>query len=297
MISQALTNKVLKSLSSLNYTYGENPSRYSFSGTFKESLINNHVDKEVSVVSSSVLEVKMKKSDYLSAIITDLHFGRQRVFQQNQNIQSQIDSGQQAAWILVSTYYASYFLACDIAKLSGQFITNLTASNIQSLLSNTVEGNPNSFKSDSDTSLAVTVSLSEFQNEVCLRLARTAAKPHKVAWLNLYGVLREVKIESYEISLDRLRDIISADSTKWKLPSTVRNEWNYSAVHFYGNKGDKLASDFIKMLKSPGSSIKRFRNNTLHPSEENITSSIAYVYEVLNSSYSNITKRIFNASK
>ncbi|AZN32541.1 hypothetical protein EJ103_07335 [Pseudoalteromonas sp. Xi13] len=294
MISQALTNKVLKSLSSLNYTYGDNPTRYSFSGTFKESLINNHVDKEVSVISSSVLEVKMKKSDYLSAIITDLFFGKERVERQNQNIQSQIESDQQAAWILVSTYYASYFLACDIAKLSGQFITNLTASNIQSLLSNTVEGNPSSFKSDSDASLAITVSLSEFQNEVCLRLARTAAKPHKVAWHNLYGVFREVKVESNEISLHRFKDIISSDSTKWRLPSTVRNEWNYSAINLYGVKGDKLASDFIKMLKSPGSSIKRFSNNTLHPSEENITSSIGYVYEVLNISYTNIIKKIFN---
>lgn len=280
MIPNSISKKILRSIGELGYSPSDLPKNFSFSGTLKEVLINTHIEKEISVLNSNLLEITMNKADYLSALMTDIYFGKERIEKQSLNINCQVVGNQQPAWIVVSTYYACYFLACDIAKLCGQFITNIPEQGVNQLLTQIVSGNRSQFSFDTNVSFAVNVSLGAYNNEVVLRLTKTAAKPHKVAWTNLYGIIRDINIGT-NISFDRLKDIVDSKCERWKLPSTIRNEWNYSSSHYYGEKGDNLAINFLKLIKSQRSSQKLFSNNTLPVTEENITASIVFVYENL----------------
>lgn len=292
MIASSITNKMLRSLGDIGYSPGDLPKNYSFSGTLKEVLVNTHVPKEVSIINSSFLEVTMQKSDYLSALMTDIHFGKERVANQTLNMSCQVENEQHPAWLLVSTYYASYFLACDIAKICGQFITNIPSSGVKELLTQVTNGSSSQFNLEGDASFAANVSRGRYENEIVIKLNKTAAKPHKVAWSNLFGIIRDIKCNDPNIGLDRLKEIVDSNNTRWRLPSTIRNEWNYSSTHYYGEKGTELANSFITLMKNSNSSFKRFSNNTLHPNEENITASIAFVYETLNAAYSNTLNQI-----
>lgn len=293
MIPSAISRKVLRSLGTLKYSSSDLPKRFSFSGTLKEMLTNEHIYKEVSVINSSQLEVIMDKSDYLSSLMTDIYFGRERIDQQLRNIKCQVEGGQQPAWVLVSTYYASYFLACDLAKLCGQFITNVPVFGVKQLLTQVNNGSPSNFSYDSDVSFSANVSPGTYENEIVIRLTKTASKPHKVAWTNFYGILRDVDVEKSNIRFERLKDIVDSTCERWRLPSTVRNEWNYSAVHYYGPKGNDIAKTFSSLINNPGSSFKVFGNNTLQPTEENVAASIVYLYDVLREAHFKTIKSVF----
>lgn len=285
MISASISTKMLRSLGEIGYSPGDLPKKYSFSGTLKEVLVNTHVPKEVSIINSSFLEITMHKSDYLSALMTDIHFGKERIANQVLNMICQVENEQHPAWLLVSTYYASYFLACDIAKICGQFITNIPELGVVELLTQVTHGSSSKFNLDGDTSFAVNVTRGKYENEIVIKLNKTAAKPHKVAWSNLFGIIRDIKLNDPNISFERFKEIVDSNNSRWRLPSTIRNEWNYSSTHYYGEKGTQLANSFITLMKNSNSSFKRFSNNTLHPNEENITASIAFVYETLNEAY------------
>ncbi|MCK7459946.1 hypothetical protein [Idiomarina aminovorans] len=292
MIDEILSDKVLKNLGELGYSKSDIPKTLAFSGTLKEILSNTHSDKEVKVIGKQLVEVTMHKSTYLTALLTDILFGAKRIENQSANIECLVDNSQQAAWVLVSTYYAAYFLACDLSKLCGSFITNISQEGIFQLLQQTTEGRPSLFQSSKNESFSVNVSTGTYQNEVTLQIRKTGAKPHKVAWSNLYSIINGLSFTDNQISLERLKDIIDSQNKNWKLPSTVRNEWNYSAIHYYGSKGSSLASVFYKLMKSKNSSFKLFRNNSLYPHEENVAASIAYVYDTLLASHKRVLNRI-----
>jgi len=292
MFEIEISDLVFGKLNALGFKPSDIPDHYSFSSSFKETLAHSAIDKQVNIISSSHIEIILSKSDYLNAIITDIHFGKVRVEKQIESIKGQLKRDDQVAWVLVSTYYACYFLCNEISKISGQFITNLSPDGLARLISFTKGSNTSLIDTTQASTFAVSVSLGENENEVRLNLKKTGAKPHKVAWTNIKGILAQIKVTENKRSAKELLDkIVSSNEQKWMLPSELRNEWNYSATHYYGETGCKRGKKFLYLMKN-ASSYNWARRIGIKPTDENQVCSLAYVYECLSSAHTRIIKRL-----
>jgi hypothetical protein len=292
MFDIEISDLVFGKLNALGFKPSDIPDHYSFSSSFKETLAHSAIDKQVKIISSSHIEIILSKSDYLNAIITDIHFGKVRVEKQIESIQGQLKGNDQVAWVLVSTYYACYFLCNEISKISGQFITNLSPDGLARLISFTEGSNTSIIDTTQASAFAVSVSLGENENEVRLDLTKTGAKPHKVAWTNISGILRQIRVtESKRSAKELLEKIVGCKEKKWMLPSELRNEWNYSATHYYGETGCNRGKQFLYLMNNL-SSYKWARKIGIKPTDENQVSSLAYVYECLSSAHTRIIKRL-----
>lgn len=234
----------------------------------------------------------MPKSDYFNAILTDFHFGRVRVENQIKHLNEQVNGDLQAAWCVVTTYYACYFMCNEISRIAGKFITNLTEEEQTRLLSAAQVGTSSMFKISGSSSFAVLASQGKNVNEIKLDITKTGAKPHKVAWTNVSSLINSIEVsDKRNAACQLLKDIVSSSNERWALPSTIRNEWNYSAPNLYGDSGTDIAKNFLSLMKQ-GSSGKWASKIGIQPHENNRVSALAYVYDCLNTAYQLIDKRL-----
>ncbi|MEF1281522.1 hypothetical protein QTO05_20785 [Vibrio fortis] len=236
----------------------------------------------------------MSKSDYLNAILTDFFLGNVRINKQIEHIESQLSSDAQAAWTLVTTYYACFFLCNDISRISGRFITNLTPSNLTYISSLDTNGNVNLLKKNKASSFSVVVSAGDMENEVKLTFDNVGEKPHKAAWTNISGLLKQLddlnKKPTPSFSL--FKDIVkSSPDSKWILPSELRNEWNYTSPMYYDHTGNNHGKKFIYLMKN-NNSYTWSKNNKLIANEENQVATLAYVFHLLKNTYDRLWRQL-----
>ncbi len=292
MIGSDLSKEVLSRLNSVGFRRSDKPSSYSLVNSFKKVLVSSIVDIDLHVINSSRIEVTMPKSDYLNAILTDFHFGRVRVENQIKHLNEQVNGDLQAAWCVVTTYYACYFMCNEISRIAGKFITNLTEEEQTRLLSAAQVGTSSMFKISGSSSFAVLASQGKNVNEIKLDITKTGAKPHKVAWTNVSSLINSIEVsDKRNAACQLLKDIVSSSNERWALPSTIRNEWNYSAPNLYGDSGTDIAKNFLSLMKQ-GSSGKWASKIGIQPHENNRVSALAYVYDCLNTAYQLIDKRL-----
>jgi hypothetical protein len=292
MISEEIAKEVLGKLNTLGFQKSDKPSSYSMANSFKKSLVSSIVDIDVKVINSSRLEIVMPKSDYLNAILTDFYFGKVRVENQIKHLTEQVNGDLQAAWCVVTTYYACYFMCNDISKIAGKFITNLTAEDQNRILSNAPPGKPSSFHLDGPSSFAVVASQGSNLNEIKLDMIKTGARPHQVTWTNVSSLINSIKIfDKRSTACKLLKDIVSSSNNRWSLPSEIRNEWNYSAPNLYGDSGTEIGKVFLSLMKQ-GSSGKWASQIGIQPHENNRVAALAYVYDCLNRTYQLVDDRL-----
>jgi hypothetical protein len=296
MIESELVKLALAKFKSLGFDKNDFPTNYRISDGFKATLISSAIDKEVRVINSSRLEITLPKSEYLTSILTDFHFGKTRIEKQIEHLDSQINEELQAAWTIVTTYYACYFMCNEISRISGKFITNLTENEQHLLLSHKLQDEPSRFNIDGSSSFAVVVTPGINVNEVKLDLIKTGSRPHQVAWTNISSLINNFNVkDKREVGYGLLKKIISASNKKWSLPSEIRNEWNYSATHFYGESGTEISKEFLSLMKQK-SSYKWASKINRKPHQHSKVAALAYVYTCLSLTYNLIKKDLNNKS-
>jgi hypothetical protein len=290
---------VTKKLRVLGFDASDIPDRYLHSNSFKSTLCSPAIEKSVTVVSSSHFELTMSKSDYLNAILTDFYLGKVRISKQIEHIEAQLKADSQAAWTLVTTYYACFFLCNDISRISGRFITNLSPDNLVYISSLDIYGNVNLLKKEKASSFSVLVSPGDMENEVKISFDNVGEKPHKSAWSNLSGLLKQIDDfnKNPSVSFSLFKEIVkSSRDSKWILPSELRNEWNYTSPKYYDYTGSDSGKKFIYLMKN-NNSYAWSNQNTLISNEENKVATLAFVFQLLRNTYNRIWKQLMENSQ
>jgi hypothetical protein len=153
-----------------------------------------------------------------------------------------------AAWNLVTSYYTSFFCASEFLRLQGHHILFLTEEDIHQI------------KSISSTSTAH-LEQGSYTTSVCLDstegfrivLRKVNIRHHQYVWDHFKMTLdRALKSIDTLSGTNRIK-ILSAIGGNDKCiprPSDIRNKWNYREAAFFSSTGEKIASQYMKMVKS-----------------------------------------------
>ena len=285
MIQEDLSKELFKRIASLNLS-PKKDAVYSFKDTIKRLLLDNLGEIQFTFLSGKNFEAEIRVEDYSKAVFSDYYFGRQRIKEQQANLNTLINNNNQVAWTLVTAYYSSFFMATEISKLFGVYMTNFTNEDMLNIIrhsSNTIQ--PSFIDQEtSNYGFQVKVSPSPYDGYVKLTFYKKSPKAHVEVWKNIYEIVNKVntsvddKIKPY---CTLFLNICNEDNKSWHNPSKIRNDWNYTYATYYAEKGNSLGSVFAKNLKSSNSAMAWAGNRTLKPHEQNIVASISYIYHCL----------------
>jgi hypothetical protein len=294
MIQEDLTKSLFKKITSLNISPVPNDS-YTFKDTIKQRLLDRGEDFNFTFNDNKTFEVELKCSLYKKALFSDYYLGNIRINEQINSLNSLLKNNNQAAWILVTAYYAIYFMSVEISKLFGVFIINFSKEDMLNMFKRSTSAVPSRFINNDNTNFSyqVKVTHSEFDDYVKLSYCPKSPKPHVEVWKNLTEVVEKISVDDCIMQHKTLfLDICDSRNNTWDIPSKVRNNWNYSFANYYGDRGTQLADTFIKTIKNRKSAFSWANNRNIQPHKQNITASIAYIYHCLNEVIEKINDRL-----
>lgn len=262
--------------------------------TIKSFLVDQTEFHSYEIQNNSRFTIEVNKEDYCEALITDFYKCSVRIQEQKKNIEGLIASNAQVAWVLVSMYYCCFFIANEVSKLYGEYIINLSKTDMSFILSMTDYSNEAFLDSEvqSYNSFKVEVAQSDYDDLLLLKLTKSSPKPHSIVWSNLNKIIRKMKIKEND-SLFHYHSLLIAVLSKergWDLPSTIRNNWNYSYAELYGEKGSRLGEKFLKNANNSTATFSWANNRRIKPHDENKVASIAYLYHILIEAYNEFFK-------
>ncbi|MCK7313951.1 hypothetical protein [Enterobacter bugandensis] len=293
MIQEDLAKAAIKKIGTLGSLAEASASKPQYKNSIKKILINQGYNIDLKILQDHKITIELASDDYLESLFTDYFFGASRISSQIENITNLINSNSQPAWVIISTYYASFFMANEISKLCGSYIINFSSEEFKALLFHARNTIPATLNIEPNNSFKVTVSPSSFADHVLLTLTKSSPRPHVEVWKNLSSIIKNLDVNDKIKQHQTLYlNICSEQESAWKLPSAIRNEWNYTYADFFGVKGTELARKFLQLMSSYSSSISWASNRTLKPHEENIVASMAYIYYVLKEATYIINERL-----
>lgn len=292
MLAKDIASLVLAHLSNVGLDPNEKPERYKQAATVKHLFCDGVTPREIVVHNSHSLELTMSKADYSTAIFNDLHFGFIRAKEQCITLKKLVDAEMHPAWILVTAYYACYFIANNLSKGSGRYVINLNKDELCSMFSAQAAGVVESFNPEENNSFAVSVQHGEMSGELIINLRKSSPRPHQLAWLNFSQLISKIKLDDSRVTHLTLLRSIASQQDGWQSPSAVRNKWNYTQTNYFGEKGVEVAKTFTSIIKSPSSAFRWAGNIMLKPTDENIAASIALMYHVLESAHGTLQARL-----
>ena len=290
MLGYNLADLIIKRLrvSGFNSSIIENET-FTDNMTVKGFMVDQMEFHTYEIQSNSHFTIEVNKEDYCKALITDFYKCKVRIEEQKKSIEVLLANKSQIAWVLVSMYYCCFFIANEISKLYGEFITNFSEDNMLYILSEANYGDAIGFTQyiESYNSYKVEVCQSDYENLLLLKFIKSSPKPHSVVWNNLKKITSKLKIKE-DASLFHHYSLLIAiigNDRGWDSPSKIRNDWNYTHADLYGEKGSRLGKNFLKNANSRQAAFSWANSRKISPHEENKVASIAYLYYVLLEAY------------
>ncbi len=220
--------------------------------SLKYTLLHDHSIK-VDIVSPTCFDIyceiggvrEINTSNILSSRISDYISNSRRIKQQYKTAEAMSKNPNMAApWILVSTYYSSFFAANELLRLYDQLPLGLDGDEFNNLSHKAISTNG--------------INIEDFINRKSrnfigrihddyIRFDSTGDRPHQAAWgkvaQTLTGVMREKgwpELSNY---------IYFAKGEKgWTQPSDLRNSWNYKRADLYSAKGHDMCKRMFSHL-------------------------------------------------
>lgn len=297
MLSEKLFSKTLKLIS--QHALSPQPGKeYRSKDTIKNVLLDpvNYLTFDINEL--SFFSVELSSDIYGDALFSDYYFGLIRINEQIKNLSIQIENTCQISWVLVTSYYAAFFMATEITKLCGSFIINFSADDMREIISRS-SGPVNSSINldDSNYGYQATLRNSDYDKRVKIHFQKKSPRVHVEVWKNIADIVRKLDLDDNGNQLRELfLNICDGDDERWHKPSRIRNDWNYRHAHYYGEKGQELGEVFFRNIKSYSSSLSWAGNRTLQPHEKNIVAALSYIYHVLDKTITSINNRIYPPS-
>jgi hypothetical protein len=228
-----LNELVTEHLKKIGY---EKPKGMIFSprGSLKNAILTGN-GTEITITGPGEMSVVMGVLQYYEAISTDFYFSCEKIEGQNAAIKQLISGNSPGAWILVSVYYQAFYAAIQIARLTGKYNISFDNEHISAINENSLSEQR---LDQTGTYLSRNVGLNS-QGYISMILVKEGEKPHKMAWQNLDSLISKNSIEKYHsrpnvYRLNKLfKEIICSTMDQWPLPSSVRNDLNYSLINSY----------------------------------------------------------------
>ncbi|MDE8756532.1 hypothetical protein PZA22_18760 [Pectobacterium polaris] len=293
MISEVLFKKIINSISQ----YGLSPEigkRYYFKDTIKQYLLDPTSFLIFDCDGLNHISVELKGQDYRDALFSDYYYGKIRIKEQINNLQLQVNNVSQISWVLVTAYYASFFMATEISKLCGKYIINFSDEDIKFILSQSYGVVSSDIKID-EPNYGYQVNVSHSENDKMIKLVfhKRSPRPHVEVWKNISEIVNQLDITDANLHLQTLfLNICNESNDKWHNPSRIRNDWNYKFSNYYGEKGNSLGGLFYKNIRKYSSTMNWAGNRTIQPHDENRVAGLSYIYHTLNKTVSSINDRI-----
>lgn len=282
MIQEELAKSLFKKITTLKLspTPGDT---YAFKDTIKQKLLDAGEEFSFTFHANKSFEVDIKCDVYKKALFSDYHFGRSRIIEQINSLNNLIEKDNQVAWVLVTAYYSVFYMANEISKLFGIYITNFSLSDMTSLFSRSDGDIPNDFinKEHSSFSYQVKVTHSEYDGFVTLSFHPKSSRPHVEVWKNLSELVSKLDICDQNVHYKTLFLNICDGNDRWHIPSKIRNDWNYTFANYYGGTGCSLGDVFYKIIKDKSATFSWGNKRDIQPHDENKVASISYVYHCL----------------
>lgn len=283
MLSQKISEKILKNLSSLQISPKKQENGYSHNKSIKSYLVDNNDSNDFILNDINSFKVDLNSDDYSEILFHDYYFSNNRILEQKKNIDNLLGSGSQVAWILISVYYCNFFAANEISKLYGQYVINFSKEDMFSILASSNYANPIDLIDNIETnnSYQIKVSQSEYEGFVSLNFIKSSPKPHEAVWRNLANIIEGLKVSD---SLKQQKTVLGNILNKkrgWESPNKIRNDWNYKHSEFFDEKGTEISKKFIQLINNENSAYNWAEKRDLNPHLENIVASMAYLYEIM----------------
>ncbi len=259
-------------------------------GTFKRNLLTHKTSFTYNSVDSHKICIKMSFDEYNEILFTDFLFGYKRITKQIESLDQLLkESNSPVAWNIVTTYYATFFMAIELCKLLGIYLIHFDRYEVLEWAK--ISGQPvNDF-----TGLLLAVrEVNELSRDVTIKITKFGDSPHMKIWDQLLGrIRREINKKnssnSNHYDLELFKSFLSGQN-RWEKPSAIRNLWNYNRADFYGELGEDNGNTFSKIIKNYSSSIQWAKSQAFSPNIIHNTSSVAYLYHILKSVTDEINK-------
>lgn len=286
MIHNEITGIAYRHINSLDVDFGKIDRKYTSANTLKSLILTGICE----IKPQNTIEVTVSDSEYMESLLSELYFGNIRIREQIKSIG--LLTTTQPAWLLVTVYYACYFLVTDLSKASGRHILNFSDDDLNHLLSNATTTVEHTITVQSNNSFFVKVTQGEYLGEVKLSLKYGGGKPHHIAWQNFRDTLSGIKVNDTRTNFLVLLKNILASEKNWQTPSAIRNTWNYSTTTLFGSHGTSVAKTFSSIISSADSTYSWANKNTLKANDENLAASVAFIYFLLEKSHFDLINRL-----
>lgn len=290
------TDLASRTLYDINYSTEGMTTPSNNSAALKQSLLQGDPNFKVTTIDKSQFTVELSYTTYSEMLYTEYYYGYKRIKKLKNEILHQLKLRKTSAWLVVTTYYASFFAAIEIAKVLGRFNMNLDRAQQESILNKSSGGCGASFLSDSPITLIGQAAPSSEDQSIIIRFSSANGRPHKLAWDNLFYFGKTIspdkdrKIHKYQ---KMFIDIIGPNNrSKWPKPSDIRNVWNYSNPKYFLSYGEQITKQHKSIVGNYRKSLHWVSNRNLYPTEENQASSVAFIYTSLLTIIENLKNKI-----
>lgn len=238
-----------------------------------------------------------------------------RINEQINNVNSLLSSNNQPAWIIVTVYYACFFMGNLFSKLLGRTSINFSAEDIKKIflhdkfpsLSSNIQDSIRSLNLGKNHNYLCLMERDEIDNQVKLRFIPAGDKPHQSVWLNFHSVIKNILSKNKHLEIGQfllLQRIFDNSDKKFPLPSKLRNDWNYSNQKYFSEIGTAEAKKFLQLLKNRKSLESWVKDQTSirslsvnHSSPEDMVCSLAFLYTVFLDIFSKLIEVDIPSSK
>lgn len=233
--------------------YGQNDfGQVTWKDTLKYSILHDASIK-VEVVSSTCFDVYCEiggdkiidTPNITSARIADYVSNARRIKQQYKTASIMSENKEMAApWVLVSTYYSSFFAANELLRLYDQIPLGLDSSEYSQLKEKAFSNNAEAlvlFNSRGARNYVGKV------GDNSIRYTSVGEKPHQAAWNKVSTTLSRIMREKGWPELLNYINFAKGDGG-WVQPSDLRNSWNYKRADLYSPKGQQMCKKMFECL-------------------------------------------------
>jgi hypothetical protein len=309
--SQILKRSVYKFLATLYiYEIDINPNEFNNSLGLKNKIIGCEDVDFVFPNNTLSFTANLDEKIFNKVIQCEINSEYHRIKEQINNVNSLLKENAQPAWIVVTIYYACFFMGNLFSKLLGRTTVNFSSENLKEVflydaapaLSTDLRNEVISLTGGSNKSYSCLIERAAMDGNVKLRFIPGGDKPHQAVWLNFNNIISQIikglsTTSNNELLL--LKKIFDNKDEKYPLPSQLRNNWNYSDQKYFTAQGSKEAEKFIKILKNKSSLYAWVKDQSSpknliikQSSPEDKVCSLAFVYTVFLDIFTDITQAL-----
>jgi len=200
--------------------------------------VMNDPESHCTRASGSSYEIRCLRQVYVDAVCSAVWNNLRRINSLSCDLTTLLQNGKKTspAWIVVTSYYLSFFQSISLCDIAGRHVFRFTNEDCR-VMERITGSNAGSLGSHLNCMFNATASPLNGSDDVVTVALSKQSKPHRIVWSNMAEVARLSRnsVRGSDASQRQMQLLIKVlnGSDEWQLPIEVRNEWNYGFSRFY----------------------------------------------------------------